>query len=216
MVERPISFKAPMVRALLSGSKSQTRRTLKPQPVEPALVAGDWLDMHRERHAASDAGERSITPYAVGDVLWVREALQCDLMENFLTGERDTNAAVAYYAADDTEVVDRAGFNLAWVWKRGALPAMFMPRAYSRITLKVTGVKVERLQDISEADAIAEGVASSAGRDGRDGPEGLIGPGARAAFSGLWVRINGPGSWEANPWVVAISFERIPTEAPTG
>jgi len=199
-----------MVRAILDGNKTQTRRIIKPQPVDN----GDDITIRGHRGSA-DYLMREIAPrfwvrFAVGDVLWVREALQCDLMENFLTGERDTNAAVAYYAADDAEVVDRAGFNLAWAWKRGTLPAMFMPRAFSRITLKVTGVKVERLQDISEGDALAEGIERI--RYPEVGDWGW----PQQRYRDLWSSINGPGSWDANPWVCAISFERIPREAPTG
>jgi hypothetical protein len=156
-------------------------------------------------------------PYGVGDRLWVRESLQVDWMENLLTGERTTNAAVAYYAADDAECLDPAGFNLSWIWQRGTLPSIHMPRSFSRLTLIVTDVRVQRLHDISEADAMAEGVIFNAGLPADvhrhcipigDG-EVISGWDARECFSQLWDHINSPGAWQANPWVVAYSFRPI-------
>jgi hypothetical protein len=84
-------------------------------------------------------------------------------------------------------------------WKR---PAIFMPRAASRITLEVTGVRVERLQDISEADAEEEGWP-------RPAPDGTPHMAATTWFCSLWESINGPGSWDANPWIWVVEFRRF-------
>lgn len=143
-----------------------------------------------------------------GDRLWVREAWRASLAYE-LTPPRDIppGKPIAYQA-------DGAGrlphFNA------GKLrPGIHMPRWAGRITMEVTGVRMERLQDISEVDAISEGVRQM--RDGsecwvgREGPRGLVTPWptARDAFRDLWQSINGPDSWTANPWVWAIEFKRI-------
>lgn len=228
----PILMSAPMVRATLSDAKTQTRRILKPQPRgTPWFWEGDevdpepkWFDWWEEGREPCGAPTREVNApirlrWAVGDRLWVRETLTARPMANFLTGE-PTNAIVAAYAADDEDVVERAGFNLCPWWnggadKRRSLPAIHMPRRVSRITLEVTGIKIERLQGISEADAIAEGVEY---RDGSWGIWDAAGshvcggsPDPREAYRCLWLNINGPGSWDANPWVVAIEYRRVVT-----
>ncbi len=109
------------------------------------------------------------------------------------------------------------GFNFAWNWKRSALPSIHMPRWASRITLEVISVRVERLQNISEDDAKAEGIqANEAGLflfNKGDGSS-LVCETAVAAYRELWELINGPGSWEKNPWVWCVEFKRVvPTSA---
>jgi hypothetical protein len=128
------------------------------------------------------------------------------MMENFLTGERTTNASVIYYSADDTECLNQDGFNLAWVWKASSLSPRFMPRRASRLTLEVTGVKVERVQDISEEDAIAEGWPGDLAKRSPLNPKSMNDP--RYWFSGVWIGIHGSsGAWEANQWVCALTFK---------
>jgi hypothetical protein len=178
MKERPILFSAPMVRALLGGSKTQTRRVVKPQPDRGEWPWPDMSDAERSAWTTS-------CPYGQpGDRLWVRET-HMDLGACYL------------YRADAAAEQERAIVAPRQPWR----PAIHMPRAASRITLEITGVRVERLQDISEADAVAEGVRNS-----------LHMPGGRFAnenFAHLWWAINGDGSWEANPWVWVVEFKRV-------
>lgn len=222
MADLPILFSAPMVRALIAGTKTQTRRIVKPQPTASGSVklGDDKIDA-----AEWQIREGRFIKVNVGDRFWVRETLKADKMENILTGERDTNATVAYYAADDAEVLEKNGFNVAWGWKRPSVPSIHMPRAVSRITLIVEDVKVERLQDISEADAIAEGIepvyderspGKTFWKDYECYPDKI--PHAHAvvpfvlpsrSYCSLWEEINGHGSWIDNPWVAAYTFRRI-------
>lgn len=232
MPDKPIIFSAPMVRALLDGRKSQTRRVLKPQPepwaeaVEVAPYkgygrAGELIQRTRDDSRQHGLGK---APYAVGDRLWVRETLTS--FGHY--GDKPT----AHYPADHTGVPHcgaapgRADGRAYWQWKRNTLPSIHMPRWASRLTLLVTGVKVERLQEISEEDARAEGVRRIGDNfPGAtcfdDGPnfytveltgQGLSldwsfnQPTARECFAGLWNHLHGDEAWQANPWVVAITF----------
>jgi hypothetical protein len=198
MSEKPILFSGPMVRAILDGRKTQTRRVLKPQPEADGL----YHDMK--------AAHRALR-WLKGDRLWVREAFAIGFdydAEDKPIGDEPK----LFYAATnavrwfDTETDE---WRDAPRWK----PSIHMPRWASRITLEVTGVKVERLQDISDADARAEGVE----RDS-DGWRDYLEPStqccatAKTSFLTLWDRINGPGSWEANPWVVAVAFRVLPRD----
>lgn len=207
MTERPILFSAPMVRALLAGTKTQTRRVLKAEPPPGAQRVIRPFQDERLQWAATDPhdmeqgqlvlGEAPRCPYGKpGDRLWVREAF---------------SGARAYethgYALKDYG-------NKLWYWADGnprsgdwtkPKPSIHMPRALSRITLEVTGVRVERLNDISEADAEAEGVREFA-RSGCS-PEAQSWP-AIDLYELLWQSINGPGSWDANPWVWVVEFKR--------
>jgi hypothetical protein len=177
MTERPIIFSAPMVRALLEGRKTQTRRILKPQP---DTKGRGFLD--------------SRLPYARGDRLWVREAWAP--LESLTHGDPGPQALAdrGFYRADNSTVDGEISR-----WRS----PIHMPRWASRITLAVTEVRVQRLQEISEADAVAEGC-----REGYVTIEGINeGWSARTAFRDLWNQIHGPAAWDANPWVCAISFE---------
>ena len=220
MTERPIIFSAPMVRALLEGRKTQTRRILKLQP-----EAADCIEAHPD-HANEFSpwrgGERLhsiVVPFAKGDRLWVRENCRGEELDSGLDGVR--------YKADDVfvpiENTQRAGIDwLALHTYRGHrgscvgpwVPSIHMPRWASRITLEVTEVRVQRLQDITPEDARDEGVER---RSRKVRQMWLFGADKeqRAAiylracvweFEDLWNGIHGPGSWDANPWVAAISF----------
>jgi hypothetical protein len=191
--ERPILFSAPMVRALLAGTKTQTRRVCKPQPIADArFVGGHYLPATKRNpgqeisveapyvHIACPYGQR-------GDRLWVRETWRRDI-------DKIDGARLVQYRADDAIVeAPRTYFDLP---SAGWIPSIHMPRWASRITLEVTGVRVELLQEISEADAISEGTPFPCG--------GWVG-----GYQKLWESIHGPGSWEANPWVWVVEFKRV-------
>lgn len=219
MTERPILFSGPMVRAILDGRKTQTRRVLKPQPFDDGYFEGDVFcdfvpapasnQAAYARFSAAAVGGGAVRTetyeprHKVGDRLWVRETWTHtgEGVWTVLNARMALDGAVSYLA--DGRIAGASYF-----------PSIHMPREFSRITLEVTGVKVERLQDISEADAAAEGLQKlpetgrwAVDKDGRSFDRTAFDP--RTAFGWLWESINGPGSWEANPWVVAISFKRV-------
>ena len=226
MADRPIIFSAPMIRALLCGRKTQTRRVLRPQPPEglPLLgIYGPGLNAVWGVSHLPDSDFAQRLPYAPGDRLWVREAWETaraydDLEPSAMAGEEPIR-----FSADDT--VQAWGWptprEIDWGRRR---PGMFMPRWASRLTLTVTDVSVERLQDISEADAVAEGAIrivrpSSAlagqtlprdswayGIDPIEGTREAEAASPIEAFELLWDRIHGPGAWDQNPWVCALTF----------
>lgn len=212
MKSRPILFSAPMVRALLDGTKTQTRRAVKGSQIPKENAEGDgflrWTAIgqncrqfgflvsgNTEDECASQLAEFGSCPYGkIGDRLWVREAIQAS--DGF-------DSPIQYVADGEID------FDSNWCWKRLKLPSIHCPRGMSRITLEITGVKVERLQDISEEDAIAEGVPKTwQYADTYLTPAGDFAC-AQVAFQRLWESINGPESWSANPWVWAISFKRV-------
>lgn len=198
MKERPILFSAPMVLAILAGTKTQTRRIVKPQgstmdhpEILPDGKTPGWRTNVRHAHGPSTI---CTSPYGVpGDRLWVRETVH---RVPPIYGEKDS----AVYAADGAyATLDR------WGWKAQYLPSIHMPRGLSRITLEVTGVRVERLQDISERDAKAEGCHPvpfcEMLRSGREHAE---------KFASLWDSINADrASWASNPWVWVVEFKRV-------
>ena len=203
--ERPILFSAPMVRALLDGTKTQTRRVVKPQPIG---LTSDGVPFV---HTADDEkfgrlGKVVMCPYGQpSDRLWVREAWRVEkFIDNLAPRELATGCSVVYEASGE-----------APAWRGKLRPSMFMPRRMSRITLEVTGVRVERLQDISEADAVAEGIERLNSphpnvklyRDYAPGHDSTVLP--VYSYQTLWEQINGPDSWATNPWVWVVEFRRI-------
>jgi len=209
---RPILFSAPMVRALLAGTKTQTRRVVKVQPhashnpqhAEPRSAGWVWM-AHDDRPTYSFATGDFRCPYGVpGDQLWVREQFAGSIAyERHGYPLREWGNKI-WYCADGEP---RSG---QWTRPR---PSIHMPRSLSRITLELTDVRVERLQDISEADALAEGVTPKwePGCSGRlmEAIGGFSFRPAASAYADLWEQINGAGSWDANPWVWALSFKRV-------
>ena len=185
--EVPIPFSGPMVRAILDGTKTQTRRVIKPQPILSAenekVVSEAWR-----------AGFISVKcPYGhVGDRLWVKEAL--------ISSAYDDGEPCVKYEADG-HIHDDA----VWVWKRKYLPSMFMPRGLSRITLEITDVRVERLQSISANDCRAEGHPVDAGRSL---DQAVHDDAALDWYRDLWDSLNAERGfgWDVNPWVWVISF----------
>ena len=212
MTERPILFSAEMVRAILDGRKTQTRRVMKVQPWPDATIEVGPYHPHRiDRHGESQPGPVTFgaiwdhqdivnggdaglpCPYGKpGDYLWVRETwaplADCVVLN------------CAYYRLDHEEARS-SGSRVDVKWR----PSIYMPRWASRITLRITDIRVERLQDISEEDAKAEGVKPL----DYAAHHVAAGCGARIAFEQIWTTINGPAAWEANPWVWVISFERV-------
>lgn len=196
MKERPILFSGPMVRAILAGRKTQTRRVVK-----DSKTLAFWRTFTREYgvrfafRSKQTSHEKSCPHGQADDRLWVRETFAPMLGGGFV------------YAADYTpgrlKEKDGRGF-----WK----PSIHMPRAASRLTLEITRVRVERLQSITEADAMAEGIrwTEMDGFASDDEGRNFHASSAVRSYAALWESINGPGSWEANPWVWVIEFQKLP------
>lgn len=190
MKERPILFSGAMIRALLAGTKTQTRRAVKGWPLE-WLATGQFTPEY-----VADPANRACPYGQPGDQLWVRETFA--KIDGQTQPWIETDYRATYTHGD--RLGDTLGIKKRWT------PAIHMPRSASRISLEVTGVRVERLQDISEADAIAEGIGLEGGMfTNGDGLEYDL---PIQAYSALWESINGPGSWAANPWVWAVKFKR--------
>ena len=198
--EKPILFSSPMVRAILNGSKTQTRRIMKPQPLfftGRKYIVPDSAP--KKFHDCDDI--RECCPYGFpGDRLWVRETWRPHGDEGHLSLADATSTCTGpgdcLFRASASEAEDAI-----FRWR----PAIHMPRWASRITLIVTDVRVQRLQDISEENAKAEGVVQTAG-GWWSAADGQAGGSPRSAFGVLWNSINGADSWDANPWVWAVSF----------
>ncbi|UAN58976.1 hypothetical protein [Serratia sp. JSRIV004] len=232
MKERPMLFNGDMVRAILDGRKTQTRRVMKPQP-EPC----DYVDehgkprgghswpsnifqtmLHVEEELQNGKGDwvglvGDACPFGdIGDRLWVRETF----MDLTGTGiEAITGQFEGYtYRADTTPYGDevRKEYKLKWT------PSLHMPRKACRLVLEITAVRVERLNDISEEDAKAEGVGSATWFAANGVPEDkweslgeheALQPSHINRFATLWESIYGAESWQANPWVWVIEFKRV-------
>jgi hypothetical protein len=263
MKERPILFSAQMIRAILEGRKTMTRRIVKPQPKENAELGTtlDWCKCLSDSSGVvwsktpsksdilvkadslkgkifpfwEDGWERPMTafrcPYGTpGDRLWVREAwrvesLSDDLNSVMVAYKADGHCGRKIAIRDDDNFFSRLRHHVIvaakvygetehFAWRKGQSPfrwlsPIHMSRCASRITLEITDVRVERLNEISEADARAEGIIDGGCLNcGNSEPCGCIAssPDARDAFIHLWEQINGPGSRAKNPWVWAIEF----------
>ncbi len=212
MKEKPILFSAPMVTAILEGRKTQTRRILNHEFTEYRYVEFNehendlwkaYTDDPTQNNGEcqmNDVTDIFHCPYGSrGDRLWVRETWQthCD-MDSVSPRDLPSTTAVQYPATYDH-----------WVSKKR--PSIFMPRWASRITLEITNVRVERLQDISDDDAYREGISPDHIAGDR---EVSIIPGSwitySRGFAVLWDTINGKrASWESNPWVWVIEFRKL-------
>lgn len=205
MTTRPILFSAPMVRAILEGRKTQTRRVVKPQDSVEDHVdksgAVEFIHLHSPKCPGyCDYACKFPCPYgAPGDLLWVREtwaigpakgdgaAYRADLSDDDIAEEREIRRLAPKLSEEFRDAR----------WR----PSIYMPRWASRITLKITDVRVERLQEISLYDVQQEGLGIDVGQLSREG--------ARFAYGELWKSINGAESWAANPWVWVVGFERV-------
>lgn len=212
MPDLPILFSAPMIRALLDGRKAQTRRILKPQPnyVFRSVVDGSVDSMQRIVGRDGFGLEERVTvpmPHTTGTRLWVRETHAIVPRTAYRMSEgvyqtlrpNDEHDAAIYRAGWDRSNPGR--------WR----PSVHMPRWASRLALTVTDVRVQRLQDISEADAIAEGVGPLSPVPGRPDLLWVHGGGEKwaaptYAFKTLWNTVNGPDAWDRNDWVAAYTF----------
>jgi hypothetical protein len=201
--ERPMLFSAPMVRALLDGSKTQTRRVCKPMQswVDQACREVRNIDgapFHFLK-GAEEPLERLRCPHGQpGNRIWVRETFCLD---------DDGHEEWPLFRADGAKLPQRQPTRKPARWT----PSIHMPRWASRILLEIVSVRVERLNDCSEADALAEGVKAEPCDHVRLSCEeiGCCGPTARGMYAALWGQINGAGAWAANPWVWVIEFKRV-------
>lgn len=221
MTDRPILFSGPMVRALLDGRKTQTRRVVKPQPKVP-FDAGVWYRPFKGSRQFQFAGRDHLihaycndVVYIPDDRLWVRETWRPHYLGD---GIWDLDVS---YAADGEKrrIMDGEFGEKDWTWPkaadRGNVSPLFMPRWASRLTLTVTDVRVQRLQDISEGDAIAEGCRPFFDHDNpteQAGPNGKVHQmaplrGPLDDFRRLWDSLNAHRApWNSNPWICAVSF----------
>ncbi len=208
MKERAITLKTHDVRAILDGRKSQARQIIKAVPTIYSFHG--WV---MSSTCAKDEGKacwaigdspllrdpiRLNCPLGkIGDRLWVRETWQCGLC---------TKSTLAYKATHKPSDLDE-GWHEKIKWR----PSTQMPRSASRILLEITAVRVERLQDISEQDAVAEGVDPLHGGYWKhyqpDWTQHQLS--ARGSFVTLWSSINGVDAWYKNPWVWVVEFKRV-------
>lgn len=217
MKERPIIFSAPMVRALLEGRKTQTRRVIKPQPQQLDTGKRYWqprkgndlvyVDLDNGYAWWEYAIAAQECPYgAVGDRLWVREThTYADINWSYDGGPELVAEVDVDYKADDARhsmsVSDEIATHVSqWIEDKEAMgngdnwrPSIYMPRWASRITLEITNVRVERAQDISQVDAMQEGTQG------------------KHSYAVLWDTINAKRGygWDSNPWVWAITFRMV-------
>ena len=231
MKERPILFSAPMVRALLDGTKTQTRRAVKPtgwNPSGPGYTGKTRVGLSPEpvglqayfEHQPSSTWHGVPCPYGKpGDRLWVREAF------DFLpAGGPDQPQAceIVYWATGSHEPrTAPIDYNPMIYGHEKVRPSIHMPRWASRITLEVTAVRVERLKGISYEDALAEGMPDhrpliesecTQGETADECARRLKWP--QREYMNLWNAINGPGSWGANPWVWVVEFKKLKGPTP--
>lgn len=218
----PISFSGPMVRALLAGTKTQTRRVLSPQPSSDrrnlvGLYAPRLTAVFENPDVGSISDFTVRLRYMPGDRLYVREHWRVDDdLDHAPPRDLPTsphNRPFLHYEADGAPTHDMGKFR----------QGMHMPRWASRLTLTVTDVRVERLQDCSEADALAEGIelkpyghwkcyGDTPAPFGGAAPSvlahgiGRVSASPIHSYATLWDSINGEGAWDANPWVAAYSF----------
>ncbi|WP_065321737.1 hypothetical protein [Tritonibacter mobilis] len=239
MTDKPILFSGPMVQAILreirepGAGKTQTRRVLKTQSIDGYSANGNLVEyemglkhglefthiVHGLWHPESNPNGKSAwyvpVPFRTGQRLWVREA-------HYLTDDGENGYAV--YAAEQGEVDEHLANmqttmashpSIDWSKHLRLRPSIHMPRWASRITLEVTDVRVQRLQEISEADAVAEGVEPYCGIDPNCSGYRWYGDSAergrwlrpRDSFRSLWDSLNAERApWASNPWVVAVSF----------
>ncbi len=225
---RSISFSEAMFLAVREGRKSQTRRLVNPQPVHDATAWAYYTDRANldgqygppswGLHDQPSEAMLRFCPYGKpGDRLYAKEPLIC--IDGYVL-----------YAADRDEALDEDGDPMLWKWKPERLGAMYMPRSLSRLTIELTEVRAERVQEISEADVLAEGTQYPVTEEGHplirvsgkfppsnyhrsiNLPAGETlshGEILRAHYASLWESLYGPDSWNRNDWVFALKFKVV-------
>jgi hypothetical protein len=200
---KSIEFSAPMMRALLRNEKTMTRRRMKPQP-ENVGKLWRWKDTAwcDGRALVSDKAPIDYARYKQGDLVWVKEPLA--RAERYFSGVEPwpfaaylSDGELVMVPTSCSENMPQRGRKL-WQWKRSALPARFCPREASRATVRITGVRIERLQDITIDDAIREGVKYM-GATWKADPIGT--------FRLYWDQLHGNGAWDHNDWIWVYGFE---------
>lgn len=219
MKESPILFNAAMVRALLAGAKTQTRRVMKIQPPSDkyrlsTLLSttgrkcdegkSHWITM-LNGYTIDDGSQPLFScPYGyAGDQLWVKETWRTWKSLDHVKPSLLENGIIIDYAAGGNSVGAGLVCDVSEKWR----PSLYMQKRFSRIQLEITGVRVERLNDISEADARAEGGPQILGFN--NGKEKFGWQTYIEWYQELWESINGAGSWDANPWVWVVEFKVI-------
>lgn len=192
---RPILFSTPMVQAILEGRKTQTRRGVKfPKDFVGGNAIFDNQPFGLKYESTDFLGclKRLFPKWQIGDVLWVRETWTLSELN-------------IKYRADGEFNQEDYELGVVNKWK----PSIFMPREAARIFLKVTNIRVERLQDITEEDAVNEGISfnSNSIQSGYGVSGSTVHVSAISAFKALWQKINGVESWDENPWLWVIEFE---------
>jgi hypothetical protein len=216
--ERPILFSTPMVQAILEGRKTMTRRIVKPQP-SLKMGVGKWIknkniQMIGDQSVVINYMEQN-SPYGVpGDVLWVREkfaARDCDTAIHKVTIEYAASEGEKHYIFPKKSMkIIQKPLHAAAKYQ----PSIHMPKDACRIKLLIKSIRVERLQEITRKDAKAEGIERIT-IEGKGsgykvyGDNSDITASEEFSFYTLWESINGLGSWEANPWVWVIEFEKL-------
>lgn len=206
MNQKPILFSTPMVQSINKNLKTQTRRIVPKKIVDAYYEYDDWCnsvipnDIPTSRFYEKEYFLNKCS-YKVGDIIWVRETCLWVLLDHahdLLEGAKDRNQWV-YKASVHNDWIKYAKSKYGYKWK----PSIFMPKEATRIWLEITGIRVERLNDITENDAKAEGVINYGKQEYH--PIWT----AKKAFCELWESINGKQSWDDNPWVYVYDFKRI-------
>jgi len=221
--ERPILFSGPMVRAILAGRKTQTRRVYKPREGSPYEIMDELPDGQRWPHWFSPNLGPEYYPVACpygqpGDRLWVRE--RAAYFDAAGRPSRPSEATYALFADGTQKYRDGTTFPFLAEYAPAAFegihwrPSIHMPRWASRLTLEVVSVRVERLHGITEEDARAEGVEAIGvtfqdDKQGRPHIVPSLGGPYRDGFRILWSTIHGGGAWEANPFCWVVEFRRV-------
>jgi hypothetical protein len=216
--EKPILFSTPMVKAIIEGRKTQTRRVIRPQPdMDGGIIENGILNRYFPGSIELDMNNPIKSPYGIGDILWVRETWKCVYHDAGLNLYK-----VEYFDGSRKEFsFDKNSdkfFSFASKDGKGWQPSIYMHYEAARIFLKVTSVRVERLQDITDKEAIAEGIYEVR-KNGwyycdpstTKTPNCSLAVKPKQAFIWLWDQINEKRgySWLSNPWVWVYEFMRV-------